>query len=376
MLLNSCTIVLIIIIGICLIFNSYEYEYEGMVNIPNINKPIKFNRNINCKYMMGSTMKKMLKKHNIKETKKEDWMIYIPCTYNHINKEIADVHPTNNDQRVFIINNADELSAKHLIWTNLVKTYGRDIATRLMPTTYLLRDKDDMILFKKEYNKDKIYILKKNIQRQKGLKITSNKNEIMNGKKDGYIVVQELLQDPYIINGRKINMRFYLLVIHQDKEVDSYVYNDGFMYYTRDKFKKNSIEDGPNITTGYIDRKVYKENPLTHDDFRKYLDVKINIKLSTIVFKEIYNMLSLAINSIPFTPSENLKDNITFQLFGADIALNDKLHPQLIEINKGPDLGAKGLRDKKVKYGMVQDALKILKIIPQTGDNGFIKINE
>jgi hypothetical protein len=55
--------------------------------------------------------------------------------------------------------------------------------------------------------------MKKNIQRQEGLKISKDKNEILNCYKDGYAVVQELLQDPYLINGRKINLRVYCLFI-------------------------------------------------------------------------------------------------------------------------------------------------------------------
>ena len=65
------------------------------------------------------------------------------------------------------------------------------------------------------------------------------------------------------------------------------------MYYTKEYFKTNSLEYGPNITTGYIDRQVYQENPLTLDDFRKYLD-DVNRKLTEteISLKTKYGQLS------------------------------------------------------------------------------------
>ena len=40
------------------------------------------------------------------------------------------------------------------------------------------------------------------------------------------------------------------------------------MYYTPKFFQPNSIDKDRNITTGYIDRQVYVENPLTTQDFR------------------------------------------------------------------------------------------------------------
>jgi hypothetical protein len=75
------------------------------------------------------------------------------------------------------------------------------------------------------------------------------------------------------------------------------------MYYTKDKFVKGSKEEGPNITTGYIDRQVYIDNPLTHQDLKTYLDsvrplnpVETNIKnqgmkISDVYFSKIYHLL-------------------------------------------------------------------------------------
>ena len=42
------------------------------------------------------------------------------------------------------------------------------------------------------------------------------------------------------------------------------------MYYTPELFEKNSSDLKKNITTGYIDRQIYIDNPLTHMDWRKW----------------------------------------------------------------------------------------------------------
>jgi len=382
--------ILLVIIIVNHFSNLNATNIEGMVNIPKFKGDIKFTRNKNCRYKMSKTIKYILEKHGIEGTKKDDWALYLPCTYNNMKKEVSDADYKDTNQRLFLIDNADQLVGKNTIWKNLVDSYGRDKATKMMPRTYVLSDEDDMKLFDQEFTPKKLYILKKNIQRQEGLLITNKKKEILKGINDKFVIVQELLQDPYLIDGRKTNMRFYLLIVCKEGEIDAYVHNDGFMYYTAKKFKQGCKESGPNITTGYIDRKVYEENPLTHKDFRAYLDnhdrilspAEINVlahrqKISNHVFNSIYKLISTVVEGLDTKICQNSKlDNvITFQLFGVDIAVNDQLQPQIMEINKGPDLGAKGPRDKKVKYGMVEDMLKIMKILPGI-NHGFIKVLE
>ena len=141
----------------------------------------------------------------------------------------------------------------------------------LSPESFIFSHQPDIDRLKRNHKDGKIYIMKKNIQRQQGLLITNDLDKILNHH-NGYVMAQELLQDPYMIKGRKINLRIYVLVVCQKTNMDVYVYNDGFMYYTPEKFLKGSIEDKYNITTGYVDRWIYKVHPLTHTDFKKYLD--------------------------------------------------------------------------------------------------------
>ena len=46
-------------------------------------------------------------------------------------------------------------------------------ASNIMPTTYLLDDQKDMDVFKKRFNKENVYILKRNVQRKKGIKLSN-----------------------------------------------------------------------------------------------------------------------------------------------------------------------------------------------------------
>lgn len=389
---ENIIIVFLVILILLFCFASLKKIFlfrEGMINISPINKDFKWSRGHNCKFKMTKTYLDILKEYSIKETKGNDWILYFPCTYNSdINNEISKLQPTSPDQKIFIINNSDEIAGKNSLWLNLVKKYGRDKAKLLSPTSYILYDLDDMNLFQKEFDPTKLYIMKRNIQRQQGLKITNDKNEISKGFFSNYIIVQELLQNPFIVNDRKINMRFYVLIICQNKEMNVYVFDDGFMYYTKMPFIKKSLEDGPNITTGYIERWIYHVNPLTHNDFKTYLDdddrsktkpeldiINHGSKLSNIVFDRIRDLLIQVFKSFDqvVCVGSQLDKFVTFQLFGVDIAIDDHLNPMVIECNKGPNIEAHDQHDGELKHKVIRDILKILKLIPDE-DNGYIRI--
>jgi hypothetical protein len=62
-----------------------------------------------------------------------------------------------------------------------------------------------------------------------------------------------------------------------------------------------------------------------------------------------------------------------FQLYGADIAIDDKLNPSLMEINKGPDLSAKDEKDRNVKLKLSEDILKSIGLLSNQNNN-FITV--
>lgn len=399
---KALTYTLIIFIIIFVVFTCYNSfglcaganTEEHYIDIKQTDRPIKYKREEGCKYRMPQVLVNMLEKNGIKETYDDDYVLYFPCTYNNINKEIGLIKPTLHDQRFYIVNNADQLSSKDYIWKNLVKTYGREKAKKIMPETFILYNNKDLKLFKKLYDPKKIYIMKKNIQRQEGLKITKSKKEILNAIKDNYVVVQELLQNPYIISKRKTNMRFYLLLVCKNNEVSAYVHHEGFMYYTKVPFIKGSTKMDPNVTTGYIDRQVYIDNPLTLGDLKKYLDdtgnknrqlldieydiIENGEKISEYAFNNIYKTLNKVVQAIKDTVcvGSHISPYLSYQLFGVDVALNDKLEAQIMEVNKGPDQSFKDERDGKVKQKVTDDIFKILKVIPNYDDHDFITIYE
>lgn len=346
-----------------------------------------------CPYIVTENVKSVFEKNNIKKQSdnlSSDSIIHLPCTYDNTEKEINNFNlKKDKENKVFIIHNADQIVAKDYLWKNLLKKYGLEKTLELIPMTYVLYEKNDIKRLKEDHIEGTIYILKKNVQRQEGLKLCNKLDEIIKDKSD-YVLVQELLQDPYLINNRKINLRVYVLVVCHKDSYKVYVYNDGFMYYTKDEYKPNSLDFGPNITTGYIDRWVYDVNPLTHQDFREYLDKERELtdiekevlysgrRISAYVFNNIYKLIKDVFAAFygKIGNGERLYNHLSFQLFGVDVAVDNQLGAKIMEVNKGPDLGSKDKRDEELKQGVIQDTLKIINAVDNKDNNGFIKVLE
>jgi len=385
----KCIIIVTILCLIITIILSVEY----FISTPKHNySTISYKVSDNCNYMMTQNLKEFLEQNNVYTNSTDsgvNTVIHIPCTYDSPKTEIKKMNLDKNKiNYVFILTDPDSAVAKDYLWKNLLTYYGLEKTLDLVPMTYVIKNKEDANRFKEEYDENKIYIMKKNVQRQSGLKLTKSFNDIYKNK-DNYIVAQELLKNPYLIKGRKINLRVYVLVSCYQDKYSVYVYNNGFMYYTKDLYKENSLENGPNITTGYVDRWIYDVHPLTHEDFRNYLDntdrelyykevevKKNNMKISNYLFNNIYKLIKNVFTAFykKIGNGEELHDNLSFQLFGLDIAVDRNLEPKLMEINKGPDLDSKDERDGQVKKGLIRDIFKTLNIITDEKSNGFIKV--
>lgn len=259
---------------------------------------------------------------------------------------------------IYGVAGSDLMANKAFLADILYSKYAAD-AEEIIPKTYIIDKQGELKRLETEFNEKNVYILKKNLQRQEGFIMSNSLQQILDISKD-YVVCQKMLQDPYILNGRKINLRVYMLVVVRNEMIEFYYFDNGFLYYTPEYFKPNSTDPKQVITTGYIDRSVYKENPMTFRDLEtflgndKYDKLMINIHMLLKKVKVAYSDKILFENaSIPGTK---------FLVYGCDIAPNSQLSVQLMEINKGPDLGYKDDRDKMVKLTMVQQVMNIVGI--------------
>lgn len=225
---------------------------------------------------------------------------------------------------------------------------------KCIPKTYILNNDNSSLSFSKD-----IYILKANRQRQEGILITKDIKYIKDkAYDDGYVVAQQLVQDVFLVNKRKINMRIYLLIVIKNNTITWYVYKDGFMYYTPKLFISNSDDKDVNVTSGYVPREIYDENPLTHSDFYNFIGINNSNKLQKNIYsvfntvKDIYSDELLELNkNIP---------GVKVNIIGCDIQPTANLDVLLIECNKGCSLVYMDERDKEVKLNLVKNMFSLI----------------
>jgi hypothetical protein len=333
---------------------------------------------------LGKVLQDIFDKNNIIKSK-DNWNIYIPCGYNDVEEELKKIliKDEKTNKFVFGINGCDTIVSKNKIWESLINCFGRKHASTLMPESFILDDLNEMELFRKSFNPalNEIYILKKNVQRKEGLKLTRDYFDIINGEKEDYRVVQKYITNLYLINGRKVNLRIYLLILIKDNYVYFYVSNKGKCIYTNKKYNHDDLDFESNITSYNLDMSVYEENPRDFGELKIFLDNDkkkkiMNFKDGNYLFGKI-NLLMEEISiclSKNIYQSRNIKNTIAFQLFGADVIFDDELHPYLLELNKGPDMSPRDPIDEKMKNMVQSDMFKIVGILPENGENSFKQI--
>ena len=325
---------------------------------------------------MGKITDNIFKEFNLKRDEK-NWNIYMPCGYNNVEKELQQIDLKGDRNKIiFGINGCDRIVAKNSIWDIIRKTYGSKHAGSLMPQSYVLHDPDDIRKLHEDYNEKNIYILKKNIQRKEGLKLTSDLREILEAYKEKYRVAQLYLRDLYLVNRRKVNLRIYLLVVIKGSKKRYYLCKAGKCIYTYKEYNDDDFDFESNITSYHLDMNVYKNNPRTLDDLITHLNK--NGKNGNLLFKNIeenFRYVCKAIDPYLFQ-SSNIEGAVTFQLFGADIVFDNNMHPYLLEFNKGPDMSGRDKTDEVLKDHVIYDMYSIVGILPMySGTKTFFQIH-
>ena len=326
------------------------------------------------KFVINRIVKNILINNNINRTYKynDNWLLFMPCTYNNIEKELNKIKTVNN-KLIFGVHGCDLIVSKNNIWKLLENKYGRNEAINIMPETYILSNKNHMEMFKKTYNPNMVYIMKKNIQRKKGLLLTSDYNLITNNNDDKFRIVQKYMKNTFMINKRKLNLRIYLLIVVKNNKLTSYYYKNGKCIYTNKDYN-NSLELEENITSLNMDVSIYKKNPFDLFELCKYLgndkylillnNLKNNLKKLENCYKNI--LLKLNINN---------NNNTYFQLFGLDYIFSKNLDVYLLELNKGPDMSSKNDKDFILKSRVYEDLFNLVNIVEDKSDkNMFEKI--
>lgn len=369
---------LLILFGIYLIIslfnskdNGFIYTHEDIKIHNTENYPLTIKK---CYSNILKPEFNIIKKYNLNLIDKYEFYsdLIIPCGYNHISKKINEMNILNNKQKIYVIFNCDKIVSKNNLWNILFQKYG-NTEEQIMPKTFIINNKEDIDLFKNKYLKTKkqnLFLLKKNIQRKEGILISKNIKNILNKMNDGYKIIQEYIPNLYLINKRKINLRYYFLIINKQGIINTYLYKFGKCIYSNKnydidykKIPDSKLMDYKEVflTSYNLDPEIYNINPEDLNELKNYMGkTNYNILYNRII--DTFFKLSKAIQ-FEFNEKSKLYNNLCFQLFGADIIFDNNLKPYLLELNKGPSMKYVTNKDKLLKEKLIEDLFFKMKLL-------------
>lgn len=315
----------------------------------------------------------VLEKNNIKQTNnKKYWSIILPCNEKYTELSYMNTKPTNKHQIISTISQNNVLGSKVLIWISLINKYGRQISSTIMPNSFIFPK--DVNIFNKSYSKHKMYMMKSEQQRQLGLKLSNNYNEIINSQTNGFKIVQEYINNPLTFNDYKINFRIYLLIVcNGNKTKKGYIYEDGIISYSKGKHSESNITFDSGVASFYTSKDLYNIGyPITFNELKiKMKNINWNNIMSNFI-NQITMVLNASSNQLCMRTQPY--NNKSFQIFGIDYLVTNNLNTFILEINTGPGMTPFCNRDKQMRIKLYDDMLSIVGIIPKQNTNNFMKI--
>lgn len=296
----------------------------------------------------------------------EEWEILFLDKRTSLLKQMQAVSPSIDGKCRYIMSVPGSLAFTHRknVWINLVKFYGREFSSKIMPETFILdHDPDlDIMLERFPFNP---FILKTGEHRRSGLKIVNNAVEAVL-EKDNFLIAQLMMTDLYQINHTSLNFRSYLLITLQDDLLTAYIFHDSICIYGLpdiDDLNAKITNTANPVPKGFpfLLSAFCKQEQIDYSDFLINLGNKVN---------DIINASASKLGRM-----KNLSNYYCFGIFGIDVLLDKNKKPLICEINNYPSMIAKNACSEILKNDMLSDALSVVGLRKEV-NSGFIKTME
>lgn len=270
---------------------------------------------------------------------------------------------------------SNELTRKDKLCLNITamqEKYGKE-PFDFIPETYILPDGLSKIYNKLNYDKKSIWIVKPACSSQgKGIFLVDS---ILDVPIDDICVISKYIENPYLINGLKFDIRLYVLVTSFEP-LRVYLYEEGLTRFASEKYVNDLRENRYVHLTNYSVNKKnenYIQNVSEKDDgighkwsltaLMKYFREK-NVDTDGL-WMRIYDMIVKSVLSIEGQVVEaskrlGLYRGNCFDLFGFDVILDSMLKPWLLEVNLSPSMATESPLDFHIKSNLLTDTFNLI----------------
>eukprot|EP00760_Papus_ankaliazontas_P024358 PhM_4_TR2261/c0_g1_i1/m.15705/K16600/TTLL2; tubulin polyglutamylase TTLL2 len=175
-------------------------------------------------------------------------------------------------------------------------------------------------------------------------------------------VVQRYVHNPLLIDGRKFDLRIYVLVT-SFQPLRVYMYDDCLARFSTSKYDLAKLDDLFSHLTNYA---INRENT----DFgvpgacKWHLpQIKEAFASRGVDFALLFDRITTIVISTLLSICTEVPRNVScFELFGFDVLFDENFKAWLLEVNFSPSLGVESDVDERVKYGLIKDMIETLNI--------------
>jgi tubulin polyglutamylase TTLL5 len=189
-------------------------------------------------------------------------------------------------------------------------------------------------------------------------------------------VLSEYISNPYLVNGRKFDLRLYVTVTSFQPLI-VYMFDDGLTRFAVDEYTDDdstfaeTFKHLTNYSLNKFSENFIKNTDPTQEDVghkwtvsallrhlsKEGVDTKLlMVRMEDIVIK---TLLSIQPQVSAACRSTGLGPNVCFELFGFDILIDDDLKPWLLEVNLSPSLACDAPLDSILKTRVLCDTLNL-----------------
>lgn len=160
------------------------------------------------------------------------------------------------------------------------------------------------------------------------------------------LIVQEYIKNAFLYNGRKFDIRTYLLALNINGRLKFYFYEEGYIKTSSCLYTLKNLGDRfVHLTNDAVQQhsekygKYEEGNKLSYAEFERYLSSKFGRQDYSIysLHKAMRDIALEVASSSSHKLNPNSKD-YCFELFGLDFLVDASFKPFLIEVNTNPCL--------------------------------------
>mmetsp|Transcript_30886 Transcript_30886/g.49539 ORF Transcript_30886/g.49539 Transcript_30886/m.49539 type:complete len:586 (-) Transcript_30886:1291-3048(-) len=184
--------------------------------------------------------------------------------------------------------------------------------------------------------------------------------------KKRHYVVQPYLPNPYLLDGRKWDLRTYVLLTRSTPVTRAYIYFDGLVRLATEQYDPNA-KNGGNKTQFLTNTSINKQKVQNVEELT-WAFAKLEATIGEENYQKLFRRMKRAVAMLLVTAENRFKqvyekkfgDKFTcgncFHLLGVDLIVDENLVPRIIEVNGEPSMQLSG--DKDGHYDMTKKAMQ------------------